>query len=103
MASGFFGEKAPGATLLIAAIIVIPCGFIVASMISSPDVTQACNIAAAKWEVGNANGEANRRSEATHFAKQYNVYRQACPNGHKLVDESRITANVKAGYIPSKN
>jgi hypothetical protein len=103
MPSGFFGEKSPGATLLIAAVIVIPCGVIVASMISSPDATQDCNIAAAKWEVGNANGEANRASRATHFAKQYNEYRQACPNGHKLVDEGKIPANVRAGYVPAKN
>jgi hypothetical protein len=101
---GFFGETSPGAKLLIAAVIIIPCGVIVASMIKSPNVmTQACNIAAAEWEAGNANGQANRASDVTHFAKQYNVFRQACPNGHKLVDESKISADVKAGYIPAKN
>lgn len=103
MTFGFFGEKAPGAKLLIAAVIIFPCAFTLASMINSPDAKAACDIAAAEWEVSNANGKANRPSGVTHFAKQYNVYRQACPNGHKLVDETNISAHVKAGNIPAKN
>jgi hypothetical protein len=103
MTFGSLGERTPGAKLLIAAVIIIPCVFILASTINSPDAKAACDIAAAEWEVSNANGEANRPSGVAHFAKQYNVFRQACPNGHKLVDESKISADVKAGYVPKKN
>jgi hypothetical protein len=103
MSSGFLGKREAGVKLILAAAITIPCSFILASMINSPDAKAACDIAAAEWEVSNANGEANRPSGRAHFAKQYNLYRQACPNGHKFVDESKIADAVKAGYIPAKN
>lgn len=103
MPYGFFGEERPSAALLIAGLIVIPCAFVIASMINSPDAAAGCDIAAAKWSIDNINGEANRVSGSTNLAGQYKLYRTGCPNGYKFVDESKIAAVVKAGYSPVKN
>lgn len=103
MLFGFFGERTPGVTLLISGITAIPCGVFIANMITSPDARAACDIAAANWEAGNRYSEANRVTGPTQLAEQYNVYRKACPSGYKHVDESRISADVKAGYSPAKN
>jgi hypothetical protein len=98
MTFGSLGERTPGAKLLIAAVIIIPCVFILASTINSPDAKAACDIAAAEWEVSNANGEANRPSGVAHFAKQYNVFRQA----KSLWTKVRFRQTSKPATSPKK-
>lgn len=102
MSSGLFTEVPKSLPMLLIAIVTIPCGLAVASMLKSDNDKVACDIAAAEWEMGNANGGAYRPSEAPYFAKQYKVFRTACPNGHIEVNEANIPAAVKAGYAPAK-
>ncbi|MFC5550325.1 hypothetical protein [Massilia aerilata] len=103
MSSGLFSEVPPGAALLFALVITFPTGLTVASMVKSYHEKVACDTAAAEWEAGNVNGAVYRPSDAAHFAKKYDAFRTACPNGHSSVDESRLPAAVKAGYVPAKN
>lgn len=103
MSAGFFSDEHPGAVLLIAALIIIPCTFVIARMIESPDAAAGCDIAAAQWSIDNFNSEANRATGPTYLAGKYSSYRTACPNGYKFVDERKIAAVVKAGYVPTKN
>lgn len=102
MSSGLFSEVPPGAALLFALVVTIPCGLAVASVVKSHHEQVVCDTAAAEWEAGNVNGAVYRPSDAAYFAKRYNVFRTACPNGHISVDESRLPAAVKAGYVPAK-
>ena len=102
MSSGLFTEVPPGLALLFGLVVTVPCGLAVASMVKSHHDKVECDLAAAEWETSNVNGAVFRASEAPYFAKQYNVFRTACPNGNVLVDESRIPAAVKAGYVPAK-
>lgn len=103
MSSGLFTEVPPGAALLLAIVITIPCSLVVANMVTSYHHQAACDIAAAKWEAANQHGDASRANNTSHFAKQYIVFRTACPKGHMLVDDSKIPAAVRAGYVPEKN
>jgi hypothetical protein len=102
VASGSFTEVPPGATLLLAVIITVPCGIAGADMVKSHNDYVACQTAAAEWAAGNVDGAVYRPSNARYFAKQYNAFRTACPNGHFIVDDSKLPAAVRTGYVPAK-
>lgn len=103
MSSPLFDEVNPKKVALVALVVAIPICIIVASMITSKVKTETCDITAAKFAADNDNSQANNPADARRFAGRYQAFRAACPNGHMLVDESKLPEAVKFSIPPAKN
>lgn len=95
-----FDELPPWAPLAISLVIAVPTAVVVASMYNKQKLESACHIAAVEWESETQHGAIFKAVDKTYFKKQYVLFREACPNGHALVDERLIPSDVKAAYLP---
>lgn len=92
----------PLRTIALALVIVIPAMIVISDIYRKQQASNACHIAAVEWESQTHNGAILRAADKTYFRKLYASFRAACPNGHALVDERIIPAEVKAGLEVKK-
>lgn len=83
-------------TLLCAVAVFIVVAVVAYQASKNAEFDPACRSEALKWnrEWNRHKANAQDPSHVTHLAVELARARSACPNGHSLIDERRIPANV---------